>query len=282
MKSPSLARLGPARNQSLRCNGGAALSILYCIASPHDHMKERMKAMRTVRLVPIKALIGALVVLLCPAAWAQHAGGGALGHGSHAAGHGSTGGARPARVGTPLNPNFAPIRGVPGLGFDYEHLAAIQHSFRDKFGHEHRFRQFQFITPIFDEGLPYYYGFDNGLPYYSEESAPPQPPVIVVPPAPVIVQGQAAATADTGAESTPPPSSKQPAETQSPPPELGQLVLVQRNGNVVLAVAFTTSANELTYITREGTRRSFPLAELDKEATRQMNDANGTFVSIPK
>src|SRR6185437_16527804 len=81
MKSPSLARLGPARNQSLRCNGGAALSILYCIASPHDHMKERMKAMRTVRLVPIKALIGALVVLLCPAAWAQHAGGGALGHG---------------------------------------------------------------------------------------------------------------------------------------------------------------------------------------------------------
>ena len=37
-------------------------------------------------------------------------------------------------VGTPLNPNFAPIRGVPGLGFDRRHLAAIEHPFLNRFG----------------------------------------------------------------------------------------------------------------------------------------------------
>jgi hypothetical protein len=66
-----------------------------------------------------------------------------------------------------------------------------------------------------------------------------------------------------------------------PPPELGQLILVRRDGKVLLAVAFTVRDGDVTYVTTEGTRRSFPVSELDKEATRQMNDANGTSVSLP-
>src|SRR5579864_7932239 len=37
-------------------------------------------------------------------------------------------------VGTPLNPNFAPIRGVPGLGFDFQHLASIERPLRRRPG----------------------------------------------------------------------------------------------------------------------------------------------------
>jgi len=75
------------------------------------------------------------------------------------------------------------------------------------------------------------------------------------------------------------PSAAAPASIA--PPELGQLILVRRDGKVLLAVAFTVRNGELTYVTTEGARRSFPLSELDKEATRQMNDANGTSVSLP-
>ena len=181
----------------------------------------------------------------------------------------------PPLVGTPLNPNFAPIRGVPGLGFDFEHLAAIQRPFRDRFGH---LRRGLFFTPIFFDALPLSYPYDTEYPY--EEGVPDdytqaaQQPQFVIPPP----QLQPA---------TPPRTETTPRVTTSqalapPPPELGQLILVRRDGQVLLAVAFTSNHGQLTYITREGTRRSFPVSELDKDATRQMNDANGTSVSLPE
>src|SRR2546421_5953959 len=65
----------------------------------------------------------------------------------------------PARVGTPMNPNFAPISRVPGaapgLGFDFEHLAAVS---RPSANQRRNGRRQQFITPVFfDGGLPLYY-----------------------------------------------------------------------------------------------------------------------------
>jgi len=36
----------------------------------------------------------------------------------------------PPVVATPLNPNFEPINGVPGLGFDFPHLAAVSRGFQ--------------------------------------------------------------------------------------------------------------------------------------------------------
>jgi hypothetical protein len=60
------------------------------------------------------------------------------------------------------------------------------------------------------------------------------------------------------------------------------LILVRSDGEVLLAVAFTVRNGQLTYITNEGTKRSFPVSELDKQATQQMNDANGTSVSLPE
>ena len=66
----------------------------------------------------------------------------------------------------------------------------------------------------------------------------------------------------------------------TPVKDVGEFILVRRDGQVTLAVAFTTANGRLTYVTREGIRRSFPVAELDNEATREMNDANGTTLTL--
>ena len=186
----------------------------------------------------------------------------------------SGGGARSVRVApriaTPLNPSFAPIRGVPGLGFDFEHLAAISRVPSARFGPRRRPAVF---TPIFfDSVFPGYYdyGYDQGVPYDTQ----PQPPVVV------IQQPPQAFAQPSNAQQLPAQAPVQ-AVPEAPPPEIGQLILVRSDGQVVLAVAFTTAAGRLTYITRDGTRHSFPLAELDQETTRQMNDANGTTVALP-
>jgi hypothetical protein len=186
-------------------------------------------------------------------------------------------------VGPPLNPNFAPIRGVPGLGFDRQHLAANEHPFLNRFGRGRGlFPFYPYFAPLFLDTLPLDYdaysgnedpnGYDNGDPasssavpdYYTQGAQQPQ---FMIP--------QPGATAP--AESAP----SDALATQAPPPELGQLILVRRDGKVLLAVAFTVRNGNLTYVTTDGARRSFPLNELDKEATRQMNDANGTSVSLP-
>ena len=71
------------------------------------------------------------------------------------------------------------------------------------------------------------------------------------------------------------------AELQPPPPDVGQFVLVRLDGQVIFVSAFMAVDGRITYVTREGVRRSFPISELDKQATRQINEANGTDISLP-
>ena len=169
------------------------------------------------------------------------------------------------------------------MGSIPQHSAAIEHPFLNRFGRGRGlFPFYPYFAPIFLDTLPldydaYYggdedpYGYDNGDPasssavpdYYTQGAQQPQFMI-------------------------PQPGAVAPAENAArrrcrlvPPPELGQLILVRRDGKVLLAVAFTVRNGDLTYVTTEGARRSFPVSELDKEATRQMNDANGTSVSLP-
>ena len=174
----------------------------------------------------------------------------------------------PPLVKTPLNPNFRPIHGVPGLGFDFEHLAAIERPFRNRFGHQQRDL---FFTPLFFDALPLYYPYDSEMPDYYREAQQPQFLPTPPQPQPNVTPAAEPAPRESAVPEAPPP----------PPEELGQLILVRGDGQVLLAVAFTVRSGQLTYITNEGIRHSFPVSELDKEATRQMNDANGTSVSIP-
>ena len=129
---------------------------------------------------------------------------------------------------------------------------------------------FPFFTPVFFGPTPYY---PSELPY---SGVGQQPIIIVVPSQPQQPQPAAPPPVETVPEAaspqTPPP----------PPPELGQLILVRHDGQVLLAVAFTVRNGQSTYITNDGTRRSFPVSDLDKQATRQMNDTSGTSVSLPE
>jgi hypothetical protein len=140
------------------------------------------------------------------------------------------------------------------------------------FGRRH-FRRRGFVLPIWWGGGLYY--VDTTEPYdysyYSEEAQPAYP--YETQPAPIIIQL--------------PPVSAQPSVSQSqalPPPEpdLGPLILVLRDGQVLEAAAFTIAGDRVTYITPEGTRRSFAVAELDKDTTREKNDANGTTLVLPR
>jgi hypothetical protein len=82
------------------------------------------------------------------------------------------------------------------------------------------------------------------------------------------------------AEAVPPPL---PADPAPVPPlrELSQFILVRRDGQIILTGAFSASRDLITYITREGIRRALPLAQLDIEATQQMNEAAGTTILLP-
>src|SRR5271165_6580498 len=85
----------------------------------------KIETKRAVSLGTTAGFVAAIVFAAAVPGWTQvRAGGAAI----RASGH--VGGARPishaaGRIATPLNPNFAPIYGVPGNGFDYEHLVAV-------------------------------------------------------------------------------------------------------------------------------------------------------------
>lgn len=150
----------------------------------------------------------------------------------------------------------------PGLGFDFAHMAAVGRG------------QTVSIPAGSVSG-----GFF--LPYYSQPS-----PVIVVQPAPVVVV-QPAQQVDDSAER--PRSSRvseeRSAETRPAEPmpvrDVGEFVLVRRDGGQVLAVAFTVQKGQISYITRDGVRRSVALSVLDLDATRNENEERGTTLRFP-
>jgi hypothetical protein len=182
----------------------------------------------------------------------------------------------PNSVFLPSSTLLADQLSVPGLGFDYVHLAAISRglqfntrSFRD----ERRFQDSGFITPV----------FFGGYPYYPEEGdyAPPQQqqPQVIVIQQPVPMQ-QAAPSAPDSSNSNngaaAPPSSVAPAPVR----DVGEFVLVRRDGKILFATVYSIVGSDLRYVTPEGIRRTLPMAELDADATRAMNEARGTSLQF--
>lgn len=173
--------------------------------------------------------------------------------------------------GSPVN--FAGGNAVPGLGFDYPHLAAVGGNFRGNppgFGrgmHEHR----NFTTPFFFGGFPYYSDYSDYSDYQDNQQEQQQPQVIVIqPPAPA----PAAPSPETV------PEVAQPAAPQAPVREVGEFILVRRDGRVLFASVFSVTGTQVQYVTPEGMRRTLPLSELDTVATQEMNEARGTTLQF--
>jgi len=166
---------------------------------------------------------------------------------------------------------------APGLGFDYAHLAAVNGNLNVR----------ALIDPVTQQelalalrirgaGTGFFPGFFTpfgGTPVVIEspsavsvpmsESAPqqPQPIYVVTPPAPAPAQA--------------------PVAEQEPLPDPGEFVLVQRDGRLLFAVAFTSVNGRLVYVTKDGLRRTIPLSQLDVDSTERMNEERGTSVQLP-
>ena len=163
--------------------------------------------------------------------------------------------------------------GVPGLGFDYPHLAAVSGNFRNNppgFGRGEHHRR-GFITPVFFGGYPYI----SDSPDYQQEQ--PQPQIIVIQqPAPAVTVQLAS------------PEAREPSSTGSVTPpaapvpvrEVGEFILVRRDGRVLFASVFSVTGTQLQYVTPEGIRRTLPLSDLDTDATQEMNEARGTTLQF--
>jgi hypothetical protein len=168
--------------------------------------------------------------------------------------------------------DFGDDIGVPGLGFDYSHLAAVSGNFRFNppgFGRGSHHRR-DFITPVFFGGFPYY----SDYPDYQQE--PQQPQIIVIQqPAPAATVQQAApAAAETYTDTA------APAAPAAPVREVGELILVRRDGRVLFASVFSVTGTQVQYVTPEGIRHTLPLADLDTVATQEMTEARGTTLQF--
>jgi hypothetical protein len=71
------------------------------------------------------------------------------------------------------------------------------------------------------------------------------------------------------------------ADSHAPAAQDSEYVFVRRDGTVFFAVAFTFDSANLRYITRDGLRRSAPLASLDLAATQQFNEQRGLSPRLP-
>ena len=174
--------------------------------------------------------------------------------------------------GNPFGFNDADFDDVPGLGFDFPHLAAISGNRRL---HGRRF---------FDGGVPFGFGgFLFG-------------PSVVVEEVPVAAESQPTVieeeVADDAAEAPRPArrgrvsrevSEPQPesALASAPQPDPEQFVFVRRDGGLVFAVAYTWDNGTLRYVTPEGLRRSMVRDALDLNATQQFNEQRGLNFRAP-
>ncbi len=176
--------------------------------------------------------------------------------------------------------NFDSTSGVPGLGFDFPHLAAISGALGNnpslRFGHNGIHGQGSFV-PILFGGYPYYYD-DSGNDQPEQQAAQPaqpQPQIIVIQ-QPVPAQQAADAGSDTGNSS----ASVSTVQVDVPTPDVGDFILVRRDGRVLFASIFSVVGSQLQYVTPEGIRHTLAISDLDSDATQQMNEARGTTVQI--
>jgi hypothetical protein len=169
--------------------------------------------------------------------------------------------------------------GVPGLGFDYPHLAAISGGLRNQssgqFGRHHHFGDFAggSFVPIWFGGYPYYYdetAYEQPAP---QAQVQPQPQIIVLQqPVPIPAAESVNASGNAATQAAP--------EPQTPVRDVGEFILVRRDGRVLFASMYSVVGSQLRYISPEGIRYTLPLTDLDGDATREMNEARGTTVEI--
>ncbi len=171
------------------------------------------------------------------------------------------------RVTSGFSPNahatsYGSTAGVPGLGFDYSHLAAISGGLsngRSSNSGRGGYRNRALIVPILVGGYPYYYyndlddpydesfydgsyGYDQSQPQQQPQQQIQQQPQVIVVQQPVPMAQPAE---DPGAYAAPSAAPPAPA----PVHDVGEFVLVRRDGRILFASAYSVTGKQLTYVT---------------------------------
>jgi hypothetical protein len=187
--------------------------------------------------------------------------------------------------------NIESENGVPGLGFDYPHLAAIGRNihFNPAVEHNHFGMNDSSFAPIFWSDIPGYSDFvdpsviqqaQQEFQQQGQQQGQQQPQVIIIQQPAPIAREQVAGRAPQGASNSEAPSIAAPIA--SPIRDVGEFICVRREGKILFASAFIVSGGQLQYVTPEGIRHTVSVAELDTEATRKMNEVLGTTVDLNK
>ncbi len=169
--------------------------------------------------------------------------------------------------GTPI-PLQQLLNEAPGLGFDFSHLAAINSDLAVRAIIDPLTRQELALAEQLPEEQPvgFFPLYGGGVPYVAASS---QPQVLVIQePAP-----QAAPTPP--AASAPLPAPVAAAPPAPPLPVSGEFLLVERDGKVIHAIAFSQHGSQVVYITPAGLRRSIALDRLDLKSTEERNAERG-------
>ena len=163
--------------------------------------------------------------------------------------------------------NGTSFQNVPGLGFDYPHLAAVNGNRR---GRGDRFDGAPFGFGGFLLDSPGIIEVPSGDPGVAEDQIANDPP---------IDDGTDVAAAPR--RSRAPREPVQPEAAPAPPEDVEQYVLVRQDGGVVFAVAYTWQNGTLRYITPDGLRHTIKRDALDMNATQQFNEQRGLNFQAP-
>ncbi len=168
--------------------------------------------------------------------------------------------------------NGTDFQNVPGLGFDYPHLAAVSgnrrsHNGRFAGGFPFGFSGFLLSPSIIGDDIPV---AESQAPDAQSSAVDDQE---IADDAPV----QRAPRRSRSARRIEPEADSAPA----PPREEEQYVFVRRDGSLVFAVAYAWESGTLRYITPDGLRRSIGRDALDLDATQQFNEQRGVNFRAP-
>jgi hypothetical protein len=163
-------------------------------------------------------------------------------------------------------PVFSNDMNVPGLGFDYPHLAAVSpRNVRGRGG--------------FGQNVPF--GFGGFL---------LSSPGIVVDNPQAVEEAQQAALEGNGPVNTAEVDNSRDAEraylsrttpAPEPPVDTSEYVFVRRDGGLLFAVAYSWENGTLRYVTRDGIRKTVTQDALDMDATQQFNEQRGLSFRVP-
>jgi len=168
---------------------------------------------------------------------------------------------------------------VPGPGFNFTHLAAINQDLgiralidpitQQELALAERLAR-EFPTPVF---FPTFFGGFGPEPAVIEQPPQQQQP-------PIIVLQQPAAAPAEGTNVAQEPVARA-SEPEAPLPDAGEFILVKHDGTEISAVAFVRQGDEIAYVTRDGNRRFLPVSDLDPDATKMVNQDRGTSLQLP-